>query len=298
MGLRSEPGRGSQFWFVVPLEPNPKLPMPPMAEGRPLRVLLADDLAPARHAITELLQVCGALVDAVSSARDAREVLQREARSGCAYDAFIFDHSVLAADDGSLLLAIKHPTFGTVRRILLASSLRYPEVPSEEPGDFDAVVVKPILTHEALNQALRGQRTTHPAANSELHRMPVSRYRALVAEDNVINQIVLGRMLAALGCSAEYADTGAQAVTLVTERHYDIVFMDIRLPELDGIEATRQIRARRPDGSPPIIAVTANNSPDDRSDCLAAGMNDYLQKPVRIGELLATIDRWIAVRPA
>jgi signal transduction histidine kinase/ActR/RegA family two-component response regulator len=122
--------------------------------------------------------------------------------------------------------------------------------------------------------------------------------RVLLVEDNGINQKVALLMLQTLGYDAELASNGREAMNAVTSRHYDLVLMDCQMPEIDGFEATRQIRSRVAFGAKiPIIAMTANAFAEDREACLASGMDDYLAKPVRLAELSAKLELWLSQRP-
>jgi CheY-like chemotaxis protein/HPt (histidine-containing phosphotransfer) domain-containing protein len=126
-------------------------------------------------------------------------------------------------------------------------------------------------------------------------RLPL---RVLLAEDNAINQLVALRLLGRLGYQAEVAHNGREALEEVQRRPYDVVLMDVQMPEMDGLEATRRIRAEFPfpaapgQQSPAIIAMTANAMRDDRDACLAAGMQDYLSKPIRVEALIAALSRY------
>jgi CheY-like chemotaxis protein len=128
------------------------------------------------------------------------------------------------------------------------------------------------------------------AADPELaRRHPL---RILLAEDNVVNQKLSLRFLGQMGYRADVAGNGREAVEAVARQRYDVVLMDVQMPELDGLDATRQIRAGQPaDGQPRIIAMTANAMEGDREQCLAAGMDDYNSKPIRVAELVEALGR-------
>jgi len=115
--------------------------------------------------------------------------------------------------------------------------------------------------------------------------------RVLLAEDNRINQKVAARMLDRLGCSVDVVEDGQQAFEAVRNQHYDLVLMDVQMPELDGLEATRRIRALPDQPQPRVVALTANAMEDDRDRCLAAGMDDFLTKPITVDALAAALDR-------
>jgi CheY-like chemotaxis protein len=159
-----------------------------------------------------------------------------------------------------------------------------------EPGrgsTFHAVVeVEEIAAPAAPSAPPRLPPAVGPPPLAE--RLPL---RILLAEDNAVNQKVALRMLDRLGYRADLAATGVEAVAAVRSRPYDVVLMDLQMPEMDGLEATRRIRAVTPAHRPRIIAMTANAMATDREHCLAAGMDDYVSKPVRLDDLRAALER-------
>ena len=122
--------------------------------------------------------------------------------------------------------------------------------------------------------------------------------QVLVVEDDVLNQHLIRRMLEKHGLQSTMADTGEAAVELAVREPWGVVLMDCQLPGIDGLEATRRIRARLKGRPLPIVALTASVTPEDRADCLAAGMDDFLAKPVRRAELHACLKKWLGPRPA
>jgi CheY-like chemotaxis protein len=126
-----------------------------------------------------------------------------------------------------------------------------------------------------------------------------SAVRVLVAEDNPVNRLLVKRMFEKLGCHIDLASNGREAVDMATQSRYDIIFMDCFMPELDGYSASRELRElEQTEYRVPIIALTANAMADDRSKCIAAGMDDYLSKPVGIEDLRKSIERWVRHQPA
>jgi CheY-like chemotaxis protein len=113
--------------------------------------------------------------------------------------------------------------------------------------------------------------------------------RILLAEDNVVNQKLAVRLLSQMGYRTDLAANGLEVLESLERQPYDLILMDVQMPEMDGLEATRQVRQRWPGGSPHIIAMTANAMEGDRQACLDAGMNDYLAKPIRVEELVAAL---------
>jgi CheY-like chemotaxis protein len=154
--------------------------------------------------------------------------------------------------------------------------------------------LKPARVHATLVAAVTGREDRATAARSGPkldpgmgERMPL---RILLAEDNSVNQMLAVRLLRGLGYTADVAGNGVEAVDAVEGGHYDLVLMDVQMPEMDGLEATREIRARQGAG-PRIVAMTANAMAGDRDECLAAGMDDYVSKPIRIEELMSALER-------
>jgi len=129
--------------------------------------------------------------------------------------------------------------------------------------------------------------------------MGIKQLRILIAEDSLINQKILLRMLKQVGCNADIASNGVEVVEAVAAIPYDIVFMDVHMPEMDGLEATRKIvNAKQPNERPKIIALTASALSGDKEKCIDAGMDDYITKPVRLEEVISSLKRWAPVATA
>jgi CheY-like chemotaxis protein len=182
-------------------------------------------------------------------------------------------------------------------RLVLVSSAAMRE---HRQTAFDALLAKPVkpsALHDALVDVLAApddrRAVTHqpdrPTTDSELgNRHPL---RILLAEDNAVNQKLAMRLLANMGYSADLAGDGVKVLEALGATDYDVVLMDVQMPELDGLEATRRIRAKWPERPVHIVAMTANAMAGDRDACLAAGMNDYISKPIRPAELAAALTR-------
>ena len=303
IGLESVLGDGSTFWFEISLEVAPHQPPPDPAlralEG--LRVLLVEKNAGLRRALTRQLTAWHLQVDAYGRGRDA--IFSAETRR---YDVALLDAAPPDIDGLGLADRLRHSPRRTVGGIVLVGPPG--KLPVATHGPFDALhrLVKPIhrsaLAETLLRAAPRIARAplpkpapVDPPANSpapEAEETPPSSAagrRILVADDNAINRKLVKKMLDGLGCRVQLVTNGAECVEASKAGDFDAILMDIQMPEMDGLAATRAIRELG--NEIPIIALTADAMPDDRARCLAAGMNDYLQKPVRRDALAAALDR-------
>jgi CheY-like chemotaxis protein/HPt (histidine-containing phosphotransfer) domain-containing protein len=229
--------------------------------------------------------------------------LPREAlgwiQAGETFDVGILDMHMPELDGVGLARAIREHRTATALPLLLFTSLGRREAGAESVG-FAAHLTKPIKPSQlfdALAGVLAGQPTRvekRTPTRLELDPEMAQRHplRILVAEDNMVNQKLALRLLEQMGYRADVAANGLEAVAAVERQPYDLVFMDLQMPEMDGLEASREITRRwPPDRRPRIVAMTANALQGDRELCLAAGMDDYMSKPIRIEELVAALDR-------
>jgi signal transduction histidine kinase/DNA-binding response OmpR family regulator len=280
----SEPGKGSRFSFTIlarAAQPAATATAPSAAaqlSGR--RVLLVIDHTATRQSMQRQVEVWG--LTAVP-ARDADQALEW-IRKGTRFDLALIDMQPRTANGASLGDEIRRQRASAMPLIALAA----PGTTGSDQTTFDAVLTKPVKAsrlYDALIDILpEAARVVEPrpavAADGRLaDRHPL---RVLVAEDNLVNQKVALAMLSHLGYRADLAADGLEAVEAVRRVPYDVVFMDLQMPELDGVGATRQIIAEHPGGRRPrIVALTANAYEEDREACLAAGMDDYVSKPLK-----------------
>jgi CheY-like chemotaxis protein/HPt (histidine-containing phosphotransfer) domain-containing protein len=187
----------------------------------------------------------------------------------------------------------QHRSESELPLLLLTSLGRLPQL--QTGGVFSAQLAKPLKASQLYNTLL--QLLTGRAGEEEVEtvtdgKRARSALRILLAEDNAMNQKVALRLLEQLGYRADVASNGREAIEALERQPYDVVLMDVQMPELDGLDATRQIRERWPaEGRPHIVAMTANALPEDREACFAAGMDDYVAKPIRTEELVAALKR-------
>jgi signal transduction histidine kinase/DNA-binding response OmpR family regulator len=300
VGVESTQGRGSTFWFAVNLAsaaPAPPVPVP----LRGVRVLLVEDHDPSRRALRSHLEALGASVEIPRDAEDALRLASTI--TGIAPQVMLVDESVPmrcgpVVVDGMRRVAGLQP----LPIVLLTVRARANGMAVAKRLGYRTCLVKPARRHHVAEcvRTLVGREAG--AGGSERPPAPAvsgRSLRILVAEDNPVNQKVVVKMLQRLGHIVEVAQNGLEAVQAVERRRYDVVLMDCQMPEMDGFEATAQIRRRTSTlGHVPIIAVTANASSADREKCLDSGMDAYLSKPVKIEGLAAALEPWTISRVA
>ncbi len=301
IGVESSPGNGSLFWFTAQMERQPASAKPVAGEELELanlRVLIVDDNAVSREILERQTRAWGMNSASAGSAAQALQLLRDTVHSP--FDLVILDMLMPEMDGLSLARAIKsNPAFGSPRLILLASVAQKLDQAEWTAAGIVACVTKPVkhsllfdcLT-TAMGRALQKDvcRITPPTAAVR----PARKFRILLAEDNPINQQVAAGQLAKLGYAADVAGNGLEVLDAIQRIPYEVILMDCQMPEMDGYGATREIRRREEKtGRKPvhIIAMTAHAMRGDREECLAAGMNDYLSKPVREPELRMALDR-------
>jgi PAS domain S-box-containing protein len=298
--VTSEAGVGSEFRFTLRAA-SAAVPVPtrrdltgvqPSLRGK--RVLVVDDNATNRRILASHLEVWGMLARVTESPLEALAWL----RGGERFDLGILDMHMPEMDGVALAHAIRERADGPVTPLILFTSLGRREARAEEEG-FAAYLHKPIkpsLLFDALISVLGDQPVHVPqrgAVRAELDPEMGARHplRILLAEDNVVNQKVASRLLGQMGYRTDIASNGLEAVAAVERQTYDVVLMDVQMPEMDGFEASREINRRWPTQRPRIVAMTANAMEGDRELCVAAGMDDYVAKPIRVEELVGALAR-------
>ena len=304
VGAESELGEGSSFWFELPVaraQPGDGPPdEQPTLAG--MRVLVVDDSATSRRILERQLCSWQMTCEVADSAGRALELLEEAAGAGMPFALALLDLNMPGVDGYQLATAIRAtPALRAMRLVLLSSSGGRSGAPEE--AAFDGVLVKPVRQsrlYEEIQAVIAGERPM--AARALPTEQAGARRRGaipavLVVEDTPINQAVAAHMLERCGFEAQVAENGRKALEALSQRTYAAVLMDCQMPELDGYETTREIR-RLEQGGPrvPIIAMTANAMQGERERCLAAGMDDYLTKPLRQRTLKDTLSRWVAGR--
>jgi len=314
IGVASTPGHGSRFWFRIPLETPAKQPPAP-ATGEPpdrlrgLRVLLLEANAANAHNLAYALNTLQIECLQATSGQDALAALREAARAGRPVGVAILDLDTPGMDGLTLARAIKLDAALSGTRILLLTTLTQQlETSQLHASHIGACLTKPLKLSrlaDYLAAALSDEPRPRPAPHRDslltdplrelgLMSSPTP-LRILIAEDNPINQKVARGLLTRLGHAAEVVDTGRKLLRAVELAPYDIIFMDCQLPEMDGLQATRELRRRETGGNHGrrtyVIAMTADVVTGARERCIEAGMDDYLSKPIRLDELHSVLRR-------
>jgi signal transduction histidine kinase/DNA-binding response OmpR family regulator len=293
--VESEEGKGSTFHIVLEAE-EAEVPARIGRDGVGLqlegkRVLVVDDNATNREIVGRQVRSWGMVVEAVELPSEALARIE----GGERFDVAVLDMVMPEMDGLALAREIRRHQREPELPLVLLTSFGYLQ---ETRGavEFAAQLVKPVRASQ-LFDALAGVLAEHVVASdvpvaSDGRGVVASSLRILLAEDNTVNQKLALRLLEKLGYGADVASNGLEALEALDRQPYDVVLMDVQMPELDGLEATRRIRARWPaEQRPRIIAMTANAMLEDREACFAAGMDDYVAKPIRPEELAEALGR-------
>ncbi|MCX6134376.1 MAG: PAS domain S-box protein [Ignavibacteriales bacterium] len=300
--VESEVGKGSVFHFTIQSsipEASEALPEVYMRgkdvtfAGR--RILLVDDNATNLRILRELCQHWKLIPRVTHSPAEALEWI----RKGDPFDLGILDMQMPDMDGVTLAQEIRSLRSPSALPMILLSSLGSALKEGGRGGElFTAEVAKPIKQSQLYNviaEALSGERVAAPRkkVTPELKVPATSNLRILVAEDNAVNQKLILRILQQLGHSGDVVTNGLEVLKAIEGKQYDLIFMDVQMPEMDGLEATRRIvNSSKPGDRPKIIALTADAMSEDRQRCFDAGMDDYLSKPVHMDDVAAILHQW------
>ncbi|HJV53799.1 MAG TPA: response regulator [Noviherbaspirillum sp.] len=292
MWVESTVGTGSTFYFTVQAEASGSQWAHSFLQERSSalagkRVLIVDDNSTNRRILVKQALLWGMVPSAAASAIEAMDFV----RHGHAFDVGILDMSMPEMDGLALALEIrKYRDPQALPLIMLTSVVNRPRDVQMSQVKFAAYLNKPIKP-TALFDALLHAMQIEPRQAQAVRGAPTGRLadtlplNILVAEDNTVNQKVVQQLLAHLGYRADVVASGVEVLDALERQNYDVVLMDVQMPEMDGLEATRRLRGRFGDGLPRVIAMTANAMPGDREKCLAAGMNAYVSKPVELEDI-------------
>lgn len=307
--LVSTLGKGSTFWFELSLPRLRSSTLHP--DGLPLktktlRALMVDDIATNVELLGRSLRMLGMEAASCDSAFAAMSELEAAWHRGKPYDIVFLDHMMPGRTGVELARQIRsREQFDGVKLVLVTSAGR--QALKGETVRFDYVIEKPLrqqVLHDCLVAILPTQDIAPakpapgPTTAPPIAAQPTSGLKILLAEDNRINQKFALALLEKSGYTADVVDTGLKAVEAVMKADYDVILMDIQMPELDGVAATARIRALNGSkASVPIIAMTANAMIGQREEYLKAGMNDYIAKPIQSADLIAKLQAVVAAKP-
>jgi CheY-like chemotaxis protein/anti-sigma regulatory factor (Ser/Thr protein kinase) len=314
ISARSEPGRGSTFWFTVPLqcEQGDCSAELPRGEIAGKRVLVVDDNYANRRLLEHQLKQWSLVQRSAPDAASALELLDREKEAGRSFDVLVTDYQ-MPGIDGLMLARQVHGDYRyrTLPIIMLTTLGDRFTLDVRRQAGIRACLFKPVRAKH-LESALRaciipstenggeggaGAFAVKAAVEAAVGAMEAKGLRVLVADDNLVSQKVVQGLLRKRQCQVDLVSNGLEALEQLRGTPYDLVFMDSQMPEMDGFDATRALRrAEREQAWGPrsrlwVVAVTASAMESDREQCMAAGMDDFLPKPIRPGDLDAVLDR-------
>jgi signal transduction histidine kinase/DNA-binding response OmpR family regulator/HPt (histidine-containing phosphotransfer) domain-containing protein len=306
VGVSSELGKGSTFWFTAYLAKGDKvakrLPQPDL-RGR--RVLIIDDNAQAREVLSSMLTSMTFVVHEAPSGQEGIELVRQAADRNEPYEIVFVDWQMPDMDGietGKRIRAL--PKLPTPPHLVMVTAYGREEVLKQAAdAAFESVLIKPVTPSMLFDSAVEALGAHHetardvqagPGVDNELRRLRGA--RILLVEDNDLNREVALGLLEDADLTIDAAENGAVAVQMVNLNGYDLVLMDMQMPVMDGVTATRTIRSDARFRTLPIIAMTANAMASDREKCLEAGMNDHLGKPIDPDKLFAALLKWITPR--
>jgi signal transduction histidine kinase/CheY-like chemotaxis protein len=306
VGVDSISGQGSTFWFTARLGVShaPRRTLLPPDSLRGLRVLVVDDHEGSRHTLAENLEHLSFTASMANSGTTALDAIVAADREGQPFALALLDWKMPDMDGIETVQRIRALSLSAPPICVLVTGYSREEVlrQAEEAG-VDTILIKPVSPSTLFDtlQRVLGVETDHldidAAANrSNIDLTPLRGARVLLAEDNPLNQQVAGEMLSEAGIWVDVAENGQRAIDMALAGPYDAILMDMQMPVLDGVEATTALRRHAHLAALPIIAMTANVMQQDRDRCTAAGMNDFVAKPIEPDELFTVLKRWVTPR--
>ncbi|OHX11468.1 hypothetical protein BI347_17520 [Chromobacterium sphagni] len=290
----SEPGHGSRFWFDITLDIADQAPVSAAPGQEKLHVLAVDDNPLTGEILTQTIAAAGWSADYAGSGVQAIQAAQDAMARGAPYDAVLMDWRMPDMDGVSAAAAIRDATRGGKPPAVIMVTAFGREVLSEiadlQDTPFSDFLTKPLTPQQlidAVHRAIHHQNPRPPAGPVKPARK-LAGMKLLLVEDNALNRQIAAELCRAEGAEIVLAEGGLEGVNIATrpDADFDVIIMDMQMPDIDGLEATRRIRASRFGNATPILAMTANATVADRDACLEAGMNDHIGKPIDMNEVV------------
>ena len=307
VGVRSEFGKGSTFWFTARLGKSVGVPrkLALSADLMGKRMLVVDDNESARRVLSGMLDQMGFRVNQAHSGKAAIAAVERAAAQGMPYEIVFLDWLMPGMDGTETAKRLKLLPLSRGPHIIMVTAYGREEVIlGAEKAGIENVLIKPVSASVLFESVVRvlggvvdGARAPGETPSSTYKRLAtIEGARILLVEDNDVNQEMARELLRDAGFVVDLAENGQIALDKIRAADYDIVLMDIQMPVMDGLTATRKIRKEERCKNLPVVAMTANAMASDRKECIAAGMNDYVAKPIEPEELWKALLKWIKPR--
>jgi two-component system sensor histidine kinase/response regulator len=303
VGVSSVPGQGSTFWFTARLGKSDKASQrfTPRPDLRGRRILVVDDNDMARTVLADLLGSLGFAVSSAASGEEAIQAVSEALEQHRPYEIVLLDWQMPGMDG---IEAARHiraiDGAAGLHLILVTSYAREEAMKAAESVGIKDVLIKPVNASMLFNVVMQLMLDEHQLDGGARNIAPskteipnLAGYRVLLVEDNEINQQIATELLDFTGVAVEVANHGAEALEMLAAGAYDLVLMDVQMPVMDGITATRHLREKPELTDLPIVAMTANAMEADKQRCLDAGMNDHIAKPIAPELLWQTLARWL-----
>ncbi|MGB8658404.1 MAG: response regulator [Candidatus Zixiibacteriota bacterium] len=312
IGVESQPGKGSRFWFTVSLEKQKGFksfpPSPPRPDIRGKRILVVDDNQTSRTILVKMLESFGCSTEAVESGAEAMHMLRKATHEERPFDVVLLDMQMPEMNGEETLRVIKQdPEIKHVPVVILTSIGERGDASRLEALGCAGYLTKPVKQSQLFDTTItvlsqkKADTKGKPISIVTRHTLSEQKYqkvRLLVAEDNPMNQKLAVTLFKKAGHSVDAVESGRMALRALKRTAYDLVFMDVQMPDMDGLEATKAIREMEGESKhTPIIAMTAHAMKGDRERCLQAGMDDYISKPIDPHEIIRVIEKWTIPSP-
>jgi two-component system sensor histidine kinase/response regulator len=312
IGIESKEGQGSRFWFIVPLTPQPSPPAVhlPVADLRDRRVCIVDDDPAGRMVLEQYTKHWSMQPSSAANASSALALLREAVQQKRPFDVVLVDMGLPALTGVELAVMIRQDSLITDTPIIILTSYgQRGEAKLAAEVGAAGYLTKPLRyaqLHACLRLLFSQSAQKNVASSGQLalvtrHTLAEAKARQaghiLVADDSDISQVLVVRLLERAGYRVDVVGTGVEALAALAQNTYDLLLLDCFMPNMDGYETARRIRAAEPPGRRmPIVALTANAFPEDRQKCFASGMDGFLMKPIIRDDLLTAVAQWLPGR--